>query len=317
MEFKLSSDAPARSARPTRRRGALEQESGARGAMDGTNRTTPNPRRRAARENGQGLTENAQRAGSLRRPTERVALGVRPRALLWCAPYPLARGLGARERRAGGGATDGTNETTPNPQRRAARERGRGLTENARRANSLRRPTECVALGVRPRARSWLRAGAGPRSERAARARRGDGQDEPNKAKSPTKGGARTRPRTHRERAARGLAASANRARRARRASARPLAARALPAGAGTRSERAARAGRRTARTNDVKPPTKSGARTRPRTHRECAARGLPAPAERVRRARRASARPLVVRALPASVGPRSGRVARAGRGDG
>ena len=41
---------------------------------------------------------------------------------------------------------------------------------------------------------------------------------------------------------------------------------------------------------------------------------GGPAPADRARRARRASARPLVVRALPAGAGPRSERAARAGR---
>jgi hypothetical protein len=57
-------------------------------------------------ERGRGLTENARRAGSLRRPTARVALGVRPRARSWCAPYPPARGLGARERRARGDGRD-------------------------------------------------------------------------------------------------------------------------------------------------------------------------------------------------------------------
>ena len=51
-------------------------------------------------ERGRGLTENARRGGSLHRPTARVALGVRPRTRSWCAPYPPARGLGARERRA-------------------------------------------------------------------------------------------------------------------------------------------------------------------------------------------------------------------------
>ena len=51
-------------------------------------------------ERGRGLTENARRGGSLHRPTARVALGVRPRTRSWCAHYPPARGLGARERRA-------------------------------------------------------------------------------------------------------------------------------------------------------------------------------------------------------------------------
>jgi hypothetical protein len=41
---------------------------------------------------------------------------------------------------------------------------------------------------------------------------------------------------------------------------------------------------------------------------------GLPAPVDRARRARRASARPLVVRVLPAGAGPRSERAARARR---
>ena len=94
-----------------------------------------------------------------------------------------------------------------------------------------------------------------------------------------------------------------------------PLLVSALPAGAKPRSDRAARAGRRTGRErNDAKPPTESGARTRPRTHRERAARGLPTPVDRARRARCASARPLVVRALPAGAGARSKRAARAGR---
>ena len=73
--------------------GASERGSGARGAMDGTIETTPNPQRRAARERGRGLIDNARRADSPRRPTARVALGVRPRARSWCAPYPPARGL--------------------------------------------------------------------------------------------------------------------------------------------------------------------------------------------------------------------------------
>ena len=62
-------------------------------------------------------------------------------------------------------------------------------------------------------------------------------------------------PRTHRERAARGLPTPVDRARRARCASARPLVVRALPAGAGARSKRAARAGRRTGRTLVVSAP--------------------------------------------------------------
>ena len=130
-------------------------------------------------ERGRGLTENARHADSLRRLTARVALGVRPRARSWCAPYPPARGLGARERRARGEAMDGTNETTPPPQRRTARERGRGLAENARRADSPRRSTARVALGVRPRALSWCAPypparGLGARERRA----RGDERDE-------------------------------------------------------------------------------------------------------------------------------------------
>ena len=204
-------------------------------------RQTPNEERRAnaAADSPRARGARTPRAG----PTARVALGVRPRARSWCAPYPPARGLGARERRA-----------------------------------------------------------------------RGDGRDERNDAKPPTKSGARTRPRTHRERAARGLPAPADRARRARRASARPLVVRALPAGAGPWSERAARAGRRTGRTKRRQPPNEerrsNAAADSPR------ARGVPtfAPVVRARRARRASARPLVVRALPAGAGPRSERAARAGR---
>ena len=129
--------------------------------------------------------------------------------------------------------TDRTNETTPNPQRRAARERGRGLTESAWRADSKRWPTARVALGVRPRTRSWCVShpptrGLGAREWRA----RSDVWDKRNDANPPTKSGAGTRPRTHRERVSCGLPAPADRARRARRASARPLVVRALPVGA-------------------------------------------------------------------------------------
>ena len=64
-------------------------------------------------ERGRGLTENARHADSLRRLTARVALGVRPRARSWCAPYPPARGLGARERRARGDGRDERNDSKP------------------------------------------------------------------------------------------------------------------------------------------------------------------------------------------------------------
>jgi hypothetical protein len=129
---------------------------------------------------------SARRAGSQRtgRPTARVALCVRLRARSWCAPYPPARGLKARERRA-----------------------------------------------------------------------RGDGRDDRNDANPPTKSGVRTRPQPHREVSARGLPAPADSARHARRASAHPLVVCALPAGAGPRSERAARGGRRTGRTTRRQPP--------------------------------------------------------------
>ena len=177
---------PARGARPTRRRGASEQGSGARGATDGTNETIPNPQRRPARERGRGPTESARRADSPGRLTARVALSVRPRAPSWCAPYRLAQDCKARERRAGG-----------------------------------------------------------------------DGLFERNDSKPPTKSGALTRPRNHRGRVARGLPASAYRARRARCTSARPLVVRALPAGVGPRSERAACAGRRTGQTKRRPTPNK------------------------------------------------------------
>ena len=178
MEFKLSSDAPARGARPTRRRGASERESGARGATDGTNETKPKLKRRAARKRGRGFTDNALRADPPRRSTARFARGVRPRACSWCAPYPPVRGLGARERRA-----------------------------------------------------------------------RGDGRDERNDAKPPTKSGALTRPRTHRERVARGLPAPAERTRRTPYPPARGLGAKERRAREDGRNER-----------NDAKPPTKSSA---------------------------------------------------------
>ena len=88
------------------------------------------------------------------------------------SPPRAERESGAR------GATDGTNETMPNPQQRAARERGRGISESARRVDSPR-----VALGVRPRVRSWCphpppapaRGCAGGARERRARS---DGRDE-------------------------------------------------------------------------------------------------------------------------------------------
>ena len=83
----------------------------------------------------------------------------------------------ASERESGArGATDGTNETTPNPQRRATHERGGGLSDGAWRSDSQRtgRPTARVAFGVRlpahPLVGRALPAGAGTRSERAARA---------------------------------------------------------------------------------------------------------------------------------------------------
>ena len=89
----------------------------------------------------------------------------------------------ASERESGArGATDGTNETTPNPQRRAAHERGGGLSDGAWRSDSQRtgRPTARVAFGVRlpahPLVGRALPAGAGTRSERAARAGRRTGQ---------------------------------------------------------------------------------------------------------------------------------------------
>ena len=175
--------APARGASPNRRRVASERGSGARGATDRANETTPNPQPGASRERGRGLTEGSRCAGSQHagQPTEHVAL---------CVPARGARPTrrrGAFERESGArGATDGTNETTPNPQRRAALERGRGLTESARRADYPRRPTARVALGVRPRARSWCAPhpparGLGLRArERRAR---GDGRDERNDAR--------------------------------------------------------------------------------------------------------------------------------------
>ena len=106
---------PARGAPPTRRRGASERGSGARGATDGTNETTPNPQRRAPRERGRGLTVGARHADSQHasRPTACAALGVRLRARSWCAPYPPARGLGARERRARGDGRDERNDCKP------------------------------------------------------------------------------------------------------------------------------------------------------------------------------------------------------------
>ena len=73
-------------------------------------------------ERGRGLTENARHADSLRRLTARVALGVRPRARSWCAPYPPARGLGARERRARGDGRDERNDAKP-PTKSGARTR--------------------------------------------------------------------------------------------------------------------------------------------------------------------------------------------------
>ena len=87
-------------------------------------------------ERGRGLTENARRGGSLHRPTARVALGVRPRTRSWCAHYPPARGLGARERRAR--ATDGTNARSE----RATRRRGWSEGGVARAERQTRREEE-------------------------------------------------------------------------------------------------------------------------------------------------------------------------------
>ena len=65
---------------------------------------------------------------------------------------------------------------------------------------------------------------------------------------------------------------------------------------------------------NETKTQTKSGAQTRPRAYRQRAARGLPAQVDQALRARRASARLLMVRPLPAGAGPRSERAAHGGR---
>ena len=172
--------APARGASPNRRRVASEGGNGARGTTDRANETTPNPQPGASRERGRGLTEGSRCEGSqhVGQPTEHVALGVILRARSWCAPYPPARGLGARERRA-----------------------------------------------------------------------RGDGRDERNDAKPPTKSGSLTRPRTHQERVARGLPAPAERTRRTPYPPARDLGAKERRARGDGRNER-----------NDANPPTKSSA---------------------------------------------------------
>jgi len=153
--------------------------------------------RAGARTHASARRADFQRTG---RPTARIALCVRLRIRSWCAPYPPARGLGARERRA-----------------------------------------------------------------------RGDGRGDRNDAKPPTKSGARSRPRAHRELSARGRPAPVDRARRAWRASARPLVVRAPTAGAGPHSERAARAGRRTGRTKRRQIPNEerrlNAAADSPRAH--------------------------------------------------
>ena len=211
--------------------------------MGRTNRRQPPNKKQ--RSNAAANSPRARGAPNLRACRPRASRSARV-----CAPVRGARIIrwgGGSERESGAwGATDGTNETTPNPQRRAARERGRGLTESAWRADSQRRPTARVALGVRPRARSWY-APQPPARGLGARVRRAgaDRRDERNDANPPTKSGGRTRPQTHRELVARGLPAPADRARCAQRASARPLVVHAPPASAGPRSERVARAERR------------------------------------------------------------------------
>ena len=76
-------------------------------------------------------------------------------------------------------------------------ERGRGLTENARRADSLRPAPADRARRARRRASARplvvraLPAGAGPRSERAARARRRTGRTPVASAPHAGAGGAR------------------------------------------------------------------------------------------------------------------------------
>ena len=59
--------------------------------------------RAVARTHTSAKRVDSQRTG---RPTARVALCVRLRARSWCAPYPPARGLKARERRARGDGRD-------------------------------------------------------------------------------------------------------------------------------------------------------------------------------------------------------------------
>jgi hypothetical protein len=126
--------APARGARPTRRRGASERGSCGRRATDGTNETMPNPQRRAPSERGRGLTVGARRADSQHagRPTARAALGVRLRARSWCAPYPPARGLGARERRARGDGRDERNDCKPPTKSEERRANAAAVSSRAR-----------------------------------------------------------------------------------------------------------------------------------------------------------------------------------------
>ena len=119
-------------------------------------------------------TRGARAPFALRRPTARVALGVvRPRARSWCAPYPPARGLGARERRARG---DGRDERPWRARHTPARvERGWSGTvwhvRSDRHEEKRQEEEKTNTARERPCSTAAARATRGVRARRARRAR--------------------------------------------------------------------------------------------------------------------------------------------------